>query len=101
MKTAAIKLFKHPVLGLLSIAIGWIIINAGLSVHSGEIFLWLLGLFGFMFLFPVILLVKSIQNIRSAKTGEEKEIRHYAILFTVAFVLLWFILIAGKILEES
>lgn len=64
----------YPICGVLSLIIGLIIINAGLNVHSGEIFLWLIGVFGFLLVIPILLFAKWIQLLirRRKKLAEEE-----------------------------
>jgi uncharacterized membrane protein len=90
----------YPVSGLLSLIVGLIIINAGLNVHSGEIFLWLIGIFGFILLVPIILLAKSIQILAIKMKDEKSKIKTYTLILTVLLALSWVTLVTVGIWNE-
>jgi hypothetical protein len=98
------KLFQntiiYPLSGLLCLVIGVVIITSGLNVHSGEIFLWLLGIFGFLFSFPAILFAKSIQILKRPEMQEKSKIRYYSIVLTTGLGLFWITIIAVGLWKE-
>lgn len=98
MAKEEIQVVKNPIAGLLCIGIGLIIVSSGLNVHSGEIFLWLLGVFGFILIFPIILFAKSVQVLKKAET--KSSARVFAILLTAALAMLWASFIIVTFLKE-
>lgn len=90
----------YPLGGLLSLLVGLVIINAGLDVHSGEIFLWLVGIFGFLLVLPIILFVRSIQMLIGKLRYEESKIKNYTVIFTFLLGLSWMTLMVMGILKE-
>lgn len=89
----------YPLSGLISLIIGLIIINAGLNVHSGEIFLWLIGIFGFLLFMPLIFLVKSIQLLMGMK-NEESKIKTTTFILSIILGLSWVTLMTVAIWKE-
>lgn len=77
------KSILFPVAGILSVLIGFFIANSGLSVHSGELFLFLFGAIGLMMIFPLLMLTKSIQLLRK-KSFEKETTRKTSLILTVS-----------------
>jgi hypothetical protein len=94
------KPITYPVIGLLSLIVGLIIINAGLNVHSGEIFLWLIGIFGFILLVPIILLFKSIQILTIRMKDVKSKVKTYTLILTVLLGLSWVTFVTVGIWNE-
>jgi hypothetical protein len=90
----------YPLSGLLSLVVGLVIITSGLNVHSGEIFLWLIGIFGFLLVFPILLLAKSIQVLAIKMRHEESKIKTYTLILTVLLGLSWATLVTVGIWKE-
>jgi amino acid transporter len=74
----------YPALGLASILIASLmgISSAGFNVHSGEIFIWILGLLIFGMIVPLVLFVKSLEIVRYKSWPEKSKIKVYSIVLT-------------------
>src|SRR5690349_13509793 len=83
------QIVTYPLLGLLSLAIGVAIVDSGLNVHSGEIFLWLIAVFGFILLAPLVLLAKSIQILIIKMKTEVSRKKTSMRILTILLGLSW------------
>jgi hypothetical protein len=100
MSKRNIRLMIYPLAGLLCIGIGIVIINATLNVHSGEIFLWLLGIFGFLLIFPAVFFANSIQILRKSPANERSWTKSISILLTTTLAILWVSLIIMAFMKD-
>src|SRR5690349_4664289 len=83
------QIVTYPLLGLLSLAIGVAIVDSGLNVHSGEIFLWLVAVFGCILLLPLVLLAKSIQILVIEMKSDESRRKTFMKVLTSLLGLSW------------
>lgn len=86
------KEIAYPLSGILSVIIGILIISSGLNIHSEEVFIFLIAIFGFILLFPLIFLIKSIQLL-TIKKDEESRTKIYATTLTIVLGLSWLTLV--------
>jgi hypothetical protein len=95
MKEPELNLLKNPIGGLVCIGIGLFIVRANLNVHSGEIFLWILGAVGFLFLFPIILFIKSVIMLKMNKVRTSNA----AAILTYALAIVWIVVMIISLSE--